>query len=580
MLISEKRTKDRNSNTAHGEPLIEIHHSFGTHKRSVYQVQECDENGLSFLIPRSDGYFMTDTPIQFSINNNGSSRKNLTGTVRYYHPLYDTRGENYYKIGVEIQNTYREQPGKQHKLRTERYVPNSDKTVSIRFSLENQDFMYPLADISKYSAAFCCDMENVLKLKTCSQLNNVVISLGEKILYAGEVTVLQTYEDSRKNNRIVVEPRHKLINTGLIAVHETETAIMSETTAIVERNTAFKEIHRDFRSGVADLRIFMEEFKEYLESPKLKAALEANPAILEKIYEIFYPGIDERMVYIDKLIAELTLDLELTNLYRDYYQKQLHPLFLTSPFIHRIYFKPSGYPGDYEMINMVHRNALEGEDPLGKLLNKYASSIPIAQTVRKRTEFFANEIRKAAQKNRKAKVLSIASGPALEFDMLLRSDAQSTDDVSITLLDQDINALKFSQENLYKTRIETQSKIRIDFIHQNVGSYLKELNRKKVKENFDIVYASGLFDYFDFKTSKFVIKYLLKQTRPGGKIIIANLSTDGHDHKTFLEFVGEWYLIYRSQEDMVKLSEAIPEGTDFDIREIENGLCKFIEIHV
>jgi len=44
--------------------------------------------------------------------------------------------------------------------------------------------------------------------------------------------------------------------------------------------------------------------------------------------------------------------------------------------------------------------------------------------------------------------------------------------------------------------------------------------------------------------------------------------------------MGEWYLTYRSKEDMVKLSEAIPKGIDFKIKEIENGLCKFIEIQV
>ena len=120
----------------------------------------------------------------------------------------------------------------------------------------------------------------------------------------------------------------------------------------------------------------------------------------------------------------------------------------------------------------------------------------------------------------------------------------------------------------------------LNFVHQNIGNYLRHLARDKISENFDLIYASGLFDYFDHKTSKFVIKHLLKQTQPGGKIIIANLSEDGHDHKSYMEFGGEWYLTYRSQEDMVKLSEAIPELTEYSIKEIENGTCKFIEITV
>ncbi len=580
MRIIEKRTYDRNNNYAKGNSLIEINHSFGTQKRSAYQIQELDEKGLSFLIPKSEGYFIANTPIQFNINNNGSSKANLTGTVKYYHPHYDNRGENFFKIGVEIQDNYRNSPCKQHKLRTQRYISKNGNSPVISFSRGNNCCKYSLIDISKYSAAFHCDTENMRDLNVNGPLNNVKISLGEKILFNGTCTISQAYEDAQKKNRVVIEPRHKLINIDLIDMHEIETSIATEVAKIVESNKTFKGIDPDFKTGVADLRILLEEFKTYLETPKLKTDLEKNSELLEHIYKIFYPAVDGKIKHIDRLVAKLDLDSEKTAPYKEYYQKHLRSLFMPAPFIHRIFFKPSGYPGDYEMINMVHRNDLEGKNPLDKLLNKYASSIPIAQAVRKRTEFFTNEIKNIAQKNSSAKVLSIASGPALEFEMLLKKYPKLVDDVSITLLDQDINALRFSQENLYKTRIETQSKVNIDFIHKNIGNYLKELNRNKTRENFDIVYASGLFDYFDFRTSKFVIKYLLKQTRPGGKIIIANLSKDGHDHRTILEFVGEWYLTYRSKEDMVKLSEAIPKGIDFEIKEIENGLCKFIEIKV
>ena len=103
----EKRTSDRNNNCVKGNPLIEINHSFGTQKRSAYQIQEHDEKGLSFLIPKSEGYLIANTPIQFNISNNGSSKANLIGTVKYYHPHFDTRGNNYYKIGIEIQNKKR-----------------------------------------------------------------------------------------------------------------------------------------------------------------------------------------------------------------------------------------------------------------------------------------------------------------------------------------------------------------------------------------------------------------------------------------------------------------------------------------
>jgi hypothetical protein len=577
MQLIEKRATNR-SNGSHGTPLIEIKHSFGTQKRSAYQIQEHDEKGLSFLVPKSDGYFMTNTPIQFNINNNGSSRANLSGTVKYYQPHYDNRGENYFKIGVKIQETHREILKAKFKLRTIRYSAENDSAPLISFSMQNNNYKFSLIDVSKYSAAFYCDEKSIINLTAGSSLNKVRILSGETILFDGTAKITQAYRDNQGRNRAIIEPEYQLINADILEKNEVLKSILNETHDLFEQSSSYKKIDNDFKSAIADLRVFLEELKNYLETPKIKTCLEKTPELLEDIYNCFYPEMDKKIKHIDILINELALSEEENSSYKQYYQKHLLPLFMLSPFNHRIYFKPAGYPGDYEMINMVHRNNLEGEDPLGKLINKYSSSIPIAQAVRKRTEFFTNEVKDLSLKNKKVKVLSIASGPALEFNLLLKKYPQLTDNVSITLLDHDIDALRFSQEKLYETRIKTKSKIKIDFVHQNVGNYLRELSRNKVSENFDIVYASGLFDYFDFKTSKFVIKHLLKQTRPGGKIIIANLSQDGHDHKIFMEYGNEWYLTYRSREDMVKLSEAIPAETKFNLKEIENGICKFIEI--
>ena len=53
MQLIEKRSNNRsNSNDSHDEALIEIKHSFGARKRSAYQIQEHNEKGLSFLVPK------------------------------------------------------------------------------------------------------------------------------------------------------------------------------------------------------------------------------------------------------------------------------------------------------------------------------------------------------------------------------------------------------------------------------------------------------------------------------------------------------------------------------------------------
>jgi extracellular factor (EF) 3-hydroxypalmitic acid methyl ester biosynthesis protein len=576
----EKRTSDRNNNYGKGNPLIEINHSFGTQKRSAYQIQEHDEKGLSFLIPKSEGYFITNTPIQFNISNNGSSRANLTGTVKYYHPHYDNRGENFYKIGVEIQNKNRELANKNQKLRTQRYIPKNGDAPVMSFTITNNHCTYPLIDISKYSAAFYCENDNLLPFKKTTLLKDVQIKMHNEKLFEGTAVISNAYQDKTGNIRVIVKPKKELINVGIIDEHESLNSIIDEAGDLIKKHALNNKIDSVFKAAVSDLRYFLEDFKNYLETPKIIKIDQEHPKFKERIFEHFYSEMDEKVVKIDSIVNNLDLSSHEYDSYKQYYRSNLLSYILTSPFNHRVYFKPSGYAGDYEMIRMVHENNFEGETLFGKLVNKYSTSAPISRAVRKRTNYFVEKIKNETEKKGSLKVLSIASGPAIEFDLLQKKYPEISDRLAITLLDQEVEALKFSQEQLYENRIKTESNMDIDFIHQNVGNYLRHLSRNKIHENFDLIYASGLFDYFDLKTSKFVIKHLISQSKPNGKIIIANLSLDGHHHKTLMEFGNEWYLTYRSREDMIKLSEAVPEGTEFKINEIENGLCKFIEISV
>ena len=52
--------------------------------------------------------------------------------------------------------------------------------------------------------------------------------------------------------------------------------------------------------------------------------------------------------------------------HKAYARRELHPLTMCSPFVHRTYTKPLGYAGDYEMMNMM----LGESDPVD--LNTYA----------------------------------------------------------------------------------------------------------------------------------------------------------------------------------------------------------------
>jgi extracellular factor (EF) 3-hydroxypalmitic acid methyl ester biosynthesis protein len=63
------------------------------------------------------------------------------------------------------------------------------------------------------------------------------------------------------------------------------------------------------------------------------------------------------------------VDDEFRSVHRIFGRRQLHPMLLCSPFLYRTFAKPLGYAGDYEMINMIMRDPLEGGSLYAKIIN-------------------------------------------------------------------------------------------------------------------------------------------------------------------------------------------------------------------
>jgi len=55
--------------------------------------------------------------------------------------------------------------------------------------------------------------------------------------------------------------------------------------------------------------------------------------------------------------------------HESYLRQHLHSLVLCAPFAHRTFYKPLGYAGDYEMVNMIARDGQEGGSLYAKVVN-------------------------------------------------------------------------------------------------------------------------------------------------------------------------------------------------------------------
>lgn len=578
MATSERRKGEREECSSRSNEVIEIEHSYGRHKRSAYEIVDRSEHGLSFLIPFEEGYFLPGTPLRFFVIRQDSFKTRHVGVTVYSRDLYREDGRRFYHIGLELRSTLRDHPRQKYVLRPPRHTPLPHVDSRVTFRFDGREYSFPVVDLSRFSASFVCPSQDLLLLGASSLLTDVRIRSGKEVLFKGEATVVKFYTHKGRQHRIVVEPRRSLIDTGRLDVLDRSVSASDGTRILIRRHDRFEEIDSTFKAMVADLRFFLEDFRQYLRGPLFKTERREPATLLREIFPLFKEKMDRKVCRIDSYTRKLGMDEELSRISKQYYQKNLLPLFAAAPYNHRVYFKPKGYPGDFEMMRLVHSNRFEGSSLFGKVMNKYSTGIPIAGSVRERTVFFMQRIRAAMEANRTLRVLSVASGPALEFDLLLRQSPEVTGGASVTLLDQEIEALQFSMENLYAHRLRAGSSMGIRFIHQGLGNFIRDIARKRITSRYDFIYASGLFDYFDDKTSTSVIRRLLTLLDPGGSLMIANLSLDGHEHRVFMEYGHDWNLIYRSDDDMSRLVKWPGAPERWSVTSLRPGILKILEV--
>ncbi|MBD3243899.1 MAG: hypothetical protein GF331_25125, partial [Chitinivibrionales bacterium] len=452
MAVAERRKHIRTQALVEDSVFVEIRHTFGPVKKSVYKVCEFDEFGLSFLVPVGDGYFAPNTPLQYTLVNGDLSRQDGAGFVRYYHPTSDRFGGLFYKIGVETSRRYRDTLGGRYAIRPQRHVlDGKEYQRAIVFELDGAERAFELIDISRYSAAFHWTDGESTAFRLSRVLGPVRVLIDKHEVFVGSVTVTRLYEDAQNRRRVVVEPRGGLFDIDIIEEYETLSAARLEMSGLVSSHDSYAGIAQDFKAAVADLRCLLEDYRKLCESPRLAGAEDDQRALLEEIAGPFNERVDAKITGIDDIVGRLNLDEEAQAIYRAYYQKHLLHLLLESPVNHRAYFKPEGYPGDYETIRLIHEDGFIGPTLFARLMNNYTVSVSAAHVARTRTQYLANKIQAFVEQSSKPKVevLSIACGPALEIDMLMEQSPRTADRISLTLLDQELHALQFAQDNLY-----------------------------------------------------------------------------------------------------------------------------------
>jgi len=228
---------------------------------------------------------------------------------------------------------------------------------------------------------------------------------------------------------------------------------------------------------------------------------------------------------------------------------QVGPIFYKSSYGNRAYTKPRGYAGDYEMMNNVYFNELRGNTLFAKCVQRFFTDSSAGKAVRNRAEYLNQKIETVCKKNKNPKILGVASGPAREIQKFFFEKPEVAAQCEIHLLDQDLEALKFSQRDIFEICRQKNIKPNIHFHNLAIKNVISD---GLPLVGFDLVYSVGLFDYFTDPVAQFAANRLYLALNPGGNLIIGNFNTN-NPTQFVMEALGDWYLIYRNEENLKEL---------------------------
>jgi extracellular factor (EF) 3-hydroxypalmitic acid methyl ester biosynthesis protein len=278
-----------------------------------------------------------------------------------------------------------------------------------------------------------------------------------------------------------------------------------------------------------------------------------------------------------------TLEVETVPAHRAYMCRQLHPLVLCSPWVYRTLTKPLGYAGDYEMVNMMFRDPLQGASLFAKIVNYCFLNQGAVLAHRNRVDYMLEKLEqeslRTARAGRGLRVLSIGCGPAIEVQRFLAQRSVTTG-ASFDLLDFNDETLQHAERALESvTRRSALGPVSVRLIKKSVATLVKESARgpqPNATSQYDLIYCAGLLDYLTDQVCRRVIDVGFNSLAPGGLLVATNV-TPANPSRHGMEHMLDWNLVYRDSPRMLSL-RPIAGGEEVQVRSDFTGINVWIEV--
>jgi extracellular factor (EF) 3-hydroxypalmitic acid methyl ester biosynthesis protein len=460
-------------------------------------------------------------------------------------------------------------------LRIERDI---DRTVSFRSS-QGSVVRGTLSKLSRQNIVF--EIYNPFSpIQTSEVLSDLRVRRGKDIVYEGDAVVTGVVTTS-----ILVVVSATLVNkwSALDTLPSEPTCLKSEAAHFVNEWERLNKLDPNYQLKVADLRSFLSDLSFWLDQVDLAAEGEpgATPILLdaerfEEIKSPVMPRLTGLFMELEEACRQLEVD-EVEN-HKQLAQRDLLPLMMASPFFNRVYSKPLGYAGDYEMVNMMFRKERSGRTTYAQIVNDWLLNGGPPQAHRNRIFMLEKMLESAAEEahltNKCPRILNVGCGPVQELQLFIEKN-KSAHRFSFDLLDFNAETLAYAKRQIEAISAGRSEAPKVTYILKTVQELLRQaIEMPANSQSYDIIYCAGLFDYLSDRVCAKLVKLFFQWCEPGGRVIVTNVHSS-NPVKGLMEHVMEWHLVMRDESDMLRLA---PENESAKIYTDETGINVFLEI--
>lgn len=235
------------------------------------------------------------------------------------------------------------------------------------------------------------------------------------------------------------------------------------------------------------------------------------------------------------------------------------PWFDRSWIAHRSRSKPSGFPGDFEMLVKLYQQKTPSRG-IGSYLDLCIQELPLARAVRARMQCARNFLLRSIEaRTGTVRVLDIASGPCREFEdwPVTNGDTQ----IEVVALDSDPLALEYVRSEVAP---QLPDSVRLRPVRHNA---LRTRSAKATIQQFgrfDLIYSVGLCDYLTDEHLIGLLSAWRDTLQEGGSLYVAFKDTLEYDHTPY-QWHLDWYFYQRTHADVLALYRA----SGFDVESLD-----------